>query len=239
MKLSKGINIAFVICISIFLFNDYSYSQNFKIEGFGGHSYFLEKNAGGYDIGLGVSYPIAKKSMLGLSLSHTFNDVSPLPSDLTAAKIILKEESNRLPLGFGWPDWEEDYNWPKIRLEEQPNRYFRLNMGLHYIMNTMIKNHHHFTFAMGGLISYRDESEMIKLVETEKIRGYLFVRPTDDHSIPIFNYNTYLDVGLKGDATYFFKKLKVLDLGLRTSFVYYPKSNNLMLNNGIVITLNP
>jgi len=213
------------------------HSQNIQIEGFGGHSYFSKKNAGGYDLGIGIQCVLTKTSRIGLFVSHSYNDVSSLPSDLTAAKIVLKEESNRLPLGFGFPDWAEDGAWPKIRLEEQPNRYFRFNLGLQYIITTIIKKKHHFNIAAGVVISYRDESELIKLVETSKIRS-IFVQPIyDDHSIPIFNYNTYLDAGLKCDVTYLFKKFKSIDLGYRASFMYYPKSGDVMINNGLVVAI--
>lgn len=213
--------------------------QNITIEGFGGHSYFVEKNAGGYDLGIGLYTVISKNNSLGLSFSHTYNDVSPLPSDLSAAKIVLKEESNRLPLGFGLGEWSEDYNWPDIRLEEQPNRYFRFNVGLHYLYKAIYKKHRQFTFALGAVLSYRDESEMIRLVETTKIAGSPFVRPTYDHSIPIFSYNTYMDLGTKIDFTYYFKKLKILNFGVRTSCIYFPKSNDVMVNNGLVISFCP
>jgi hypothetical protein len=237
MKFSKILIFVFICFTYIFLFNNHLFGQNFTIESFGGHSYFVEKNAGGYDLGIGLFRTLTTQSRLGLSISHSYNDVSPLPADLTAAKIVLKEESNRLPLGFGWPEWDEDGSWPKFHLEEQPNRYFRFNLGLHYALNSLVKKHHHFTFALGGLISYRDESEMIKLVETSKIRGFIFVRPTDDHSIPIFNYNTYIDAGLKCDVTYLFKKFKSIDLGYRASFMYYPKSGDVMINNGLVVAI--
>jgi hypothetical protein len=213
-------------------------SQKIQLEGYGGHSYFLKKNAGGYDLGIGINYVLTKNSKIGISFGHSFNDVSPLPSNLTDAKIVLKEESNRLPLGFGIPDWVEDYNWPKIRLEEQPNRYFRFNMGIHYTFSKILKKNHNLTIVLGAIISHRDESELIKMLETSALRG-LFFRPTDDHSIPIFNYNTYLDAGLKSDITYVFKKFKAIDLGYRSSVMIYPKSGDIMINNGLVISIIP
>ncbi|MBK8669334.1 MAG: hypothetical protein IPN89_07655 [Saprospiraceae bacterium] len=177
-------------------------------------------------------------SKIGISIGQSFNDVSPLPSDLTEAKIILKEESNRLPLGAGWPDWIEDYNWPKVRLEEQPNRYFRFNVGIHYIFTKRYKKDHNFTIGLGAIISHRDEGELMKMVETSKLIG-LFFRPTDDHSIPIFSYNTYLDAGIKSDFTYVFKKFNFIHLGFRSSFILFPKSGDVMINNGLVISIFP
>jgi hypothetical protein len=213
-------------------------SQKIQLEGYGGHSYFLKKNAGGYDLGIGINYILTKTSKIGISLGHSYNDRSPLPSDLTEAKIVLKEESNRLPLGNGFSSWLEDDAWPNIRLEEQPNRYFRFNMGIHYTFSNLIKNDHNFIVSLGAIISHRDESELIKIVETSKLRGP-FLRPTDDHSIPIFNYNTYLDAGLKCDFTYVFKKFKALDLGYRSSLIIYPKSGDIIINNGLIISLCP
>ena len=212
-------------------------SQNTQIVSFIGHSYFVAKNAGGYDLGIGVNYSLTKTSMIGISASHSYNDISPLPSDLKDAKIVLKEVTNRLPLGLGIPDWENDALWPQIRLEEQPNRYFRYNLGLHYNY-ALYRKSGFFMIGAGAIFSYRDESELVKLVPTIKIVDVLFGSTTYDHSIPIFNYNTFLDMGVKADFSYFLKKFKSLDLGLKSSFVLYPKSGDLMINNGMVVKLN-
>jgi len=213
------------------------YSQKIKLEGYFGHSYFVDKNAGGYDLGIGINYVLTKNSMIGVSIGHSYNDISPLPSDLTEAKVVLKEESNRLPLGSGFSSWSEDSAWPKIRLEEQPNRYFRFNIALNYTITKVLRNENSFIFGIGPILSYRDESELVKMIETSKIAG-IFVRPTFDHSIPIFNYNTYLDMGIKGDITYIFKKIRGINLGFKSGIIIYPKSGDFMLNNGIVIRIN-
>ena len=225
-----------VITLTLFISLNIN-SQKLQLEGFGGHSYFVDKNAGGYDLGIGINYVLTKSSMIGVSIGHSFNDISPLPSDLTEAKVVLKEESNRLPLGNGFGSWAEDGEWPKIRLEEQPNRYFRFNIALNYTITKVLRNENSFIFGIGPILSYRDEGEMIKLIETTKIRG-LFVRPTDDHSIPIFSYNTYLDMGIKGDITYLFKKIRGINLGFKSGIIFYPKPGDFMLNNGIVIRIN-
>jgi hypothetical protein len=229
----KNINY-WIVLIQIFVMH-YSYAQKISIDGFGGHSYFLRKNADGYNLGIGLKYTTSKKSSVGLIFSHNYNDNTSLPSNLKDAKIVLKEESNRLPLGAGFADWEKEHNWPKIRLEEQPNRFFRFDIGLQYTFTKSFKKDSYFDFTIGTLFSWRDESEMIKLVETSKLRG-LFFRPTDDYSIPVFNYNTYLDLGLKCECTYFLILLNKMALGYRSGFVLYPKSNDLMINNSIVIS---
>ncbi|MBK8371225.1 MAG: hypothetical protein IPL20_07650 [Saprospiraceae bacterium] len=213
-----------------------SFSQKFQIFGFGGHSYYINKNAGGYDLGLGLNYKFSNRSSMGVSIGHSYNDVSPLPKDLTLAKVILKEESNRLPLGFGLGDWENEQNWPKIRLEEQPNRYFRFNFGVYYIFKNFFNNIKNFNCSLGAVFSYRDESELIKMIETTNIGG-VFVRPTYNHVIPVFNYNTFLDAGLKCGFTYSFKIKKALYLGYNAAFVIYPKSGSLMINNGVLISM--
>lgn len=234
--MKKNLKIALIYLLLAGVVSEVQAQHKIETEGFFGHSYFINKNSGGYDLTIKFNYFLNKRSFLGISIGHAYADNSPFPSNLSEAKIVLKEESNRLPLGFGFQGWEKDSAWPGILLEEQPNRYFRFNLGLHYALSNILRNVKNFDIGLGALFSYKDESELIKMIETSYIGG-LFVKPTFDHSIPIFQYNTYLDAGFQLDFTYSVLIKKSLILGYRSTVVIYPKSGGIIINNGIIFSI--
>lgn len=233
----KFLNLALVLHI-IFFSTTIINAQKLELEAIGGHSYFISKNAGGYDLGIGLNYNFSKRSSIGIKVSHSYNDISHLPANLKDAKIILKEESNRVPLVSFFPDWESEKAWPQIRLDEQGNRFFRFNFVMNYKLKQPIKTIKMFDASVGIILSYRDESELIQLLETSKIQSVFFT-PVENYKIPFFSYNTFFDAGFKCDFTYNFIKIRKLNIGYSSELVMYPKSGDLIINNGFKITLLP
>lgn len=226
-----------IIILSIILLACFNIqSQNYLISSSIGHSYFINKNAGGYNINLGLDKKISPKGYISFGIGHSFNDKTQFGKNLTDEKIILKDYTNRLPLGFGTPDWEEENAWPKIRLQSQPERFFRLDFMINYRQAYKAWSKSKLIFNVGGVLSYRDETELVKMIATQEISGFL-IRPTYDHFIPLFSYNTFLDLGLNIGNTYSVTINDNLDIGLNTQFVYYPKSSHVIWNNGIKLII--
>ncbi len=217
------------ICISL-------NAQNYLISSGVGHSYFINKNAGGYNINLSVDKKLSPKGYISVEVGHSFNDKTPFGRNLSDEKILIRDFTNRSPLGSS--SWNRDDSWPKIRLQSQPERFFRLDFILNYRQEYKAWTKSKLKFNIGGVLSYRDEMELTRLIPIQEIGFSSFGGVLAyDQIIPIFSYNTFLDLGLNLGHTYSLTINENLDVALNTQFVYYPKSSHVMWNNGIKLII--
>lgn len=203
--------------------------KNFISAGLG-HSYYINKNAGGCAVQLLLGREWVKNSGFEIHLGHSFNDVTTLPKNLDEAKILLKDETHRLPFGFGISGWEDDKTWPGISLRTQPDRYYRFDVGLQYFKNFDIREKYSYRFVAGLVMSYRDEMEIIKLLPTRSIEDFSII-PQYDHFLPITIYNTYYDLGVQAGTSFQYHVTEKIGLRYNVQFYYYPITSDFMTNN--------
>lgn len=230
------INLRSISVIMITFFQTLIFSQGMIVSGDFGPSFKTNTYAAGLGININILYQTKSNNGFGLTIGNSFLDsANNLPNNLKDSNFHLRDYTNIAPLGemfnFGW----DIDAFPQFRLKSQPNRYFNFNLGFNYFYLCKALN-----FLIVGtelVLTYRDQMEIAKVLETKEMELYFppeFVKY--NYNIPIFSYDTYLDVGIAPYIQYNLLIYKRLAIGVKTKFYYFPKSRELIYNFGAILT---
>lgn len=220
-----------VLVYSIILsFHNHFNAQSFLISGETGVSFKNNYYANGYSFGINVLFNRLKNHKIGISLSNSFmSSAHFLPDNKKDANFHLRDFTNITPLG-------EDYNlgwnldsWEPIRLKTHSNRYYNLNYSLNYFFDTERFN----SLKIGSelILTFRDQMEIAKVLNVKEMEFWIPVGLTlYDYNIPIYAYDTYLDIGFAPYIQYNLFKYKRLDIDIKTKVYIFPKSGEMIYN---------
>ncbi len=186
-----------------------------------GYAHSLKNKASGYTTGIEYQREINPRHYFGFSLNYVYTQSRGiLPKNLSDNNVILRDFSNipNLP-NFGW----SADAFPEIHLKSKPDTYFNLNFDISYFYNTQVLNNSSLKIGLGSVITFVDEKVISELIEGKK-----FVAPLqndiNDFLIPIFRYDTYIDIGLKLQLQYQFQINEKMLVGCSAKNYWFPKS---------------
>ncbi|MEZ5043644.1 MAG: hypothetical protein R2828_27350 [Saprospiraceae bacterium] len=89
--------------------------------------------------------------------------------------------------------------------------------------------------GLGLVLSYRDDMELIRLVQTDQVKLTFPGIEIDKAVIPLFAYKTYLDWAIAPEINYQYALGQKLFGGLKAQVLYYPSSNDWLLVTGLTL----
>lgn len=186
-----------------------------------GYARFLNKKASGFSTGINYQRKIGKKQSLGLELCYTFTERRGLlPDDLSKETFILRDFTYIPPLpNFGW----STSGFPGVRLSSTPDKYFNFNIGVNYLFDIWEKKKQTFSVGIGGLLTFNDEKEIVGVLKGD-FSAVIGVN-LKNTSIPIFQYDTYIDLGFQPQLKYRYQLKEKMSVGLTNKYYCYPISN--------------
>ena len=209
------------LAIVLILLPTFLFAQKHLVTPQFGIAKHLANKAFGYSIGVEYQHKIKTKHNLGVSLSYVFAESRGiLPNDLKASNVILRDFTNipNLP-NFGW---SEDA-FPTIRLKAKPDIYFNFNLGVHYFYDMKVAKNNLLKVGIGGVITFRDEKLITELVKAKVFKSPL-QNDVNNLIIPIFQYDSYIDLGLLLSLRYEYALKEKLVIGCNTNLYLFPKS---------------
>ncbi len=232
MSLIKYISVVF-----IFLYTHTRIvSQNLSISGDFGVSCKTSSFANGYLFGINAFFVKSQNHHFGISLNNNFMSSDYLlPKNRKEANFHLRDYTNITPLGEDFnTGWNLD-SFDPVRMKPHPNRYYNFNFGINYFYDFSTFN----SLKIGSelILSYRDQMEIAKVLEVKEIEFWIpFGLTKYDYNIPIYAYDTYLDIGIAPYIQYNILKYKSLDIGLKTKLYFFPKSGEKIYSITAVFT---
>jgi hypothetical protein len=221
----KVIFLCFILALKV----SFSIAQNKIISGKIGYAYNLKKSASGTSFTLEYQHKLKANHFISVGLDNIFTQRrGSLPKEISP-KYIIKDYTNPNPYdGFDWTN-----GFPYYQLPSTPDKYFDFNTAIKYLYQTVNKNSFFYQFGGGVCITYHDEMELVQWINADFKSP--FSRPLTDSYFPVFQYDTYLDLGI----VYQMEVQKIIKdritLGISSKFYYFPKSTNSLLTlQGIV-----
>ena len=186
-----------------------------------GYANFLNKKASGFSTGLNYQRKISQKQSIGLEISYIFTERRGLlPEKLNEPIFVLRDFTSIPPIpSFGWTT----DGFPDIRLPTKPDKYFNFNVGVNYLFDVWAKGRHNLTLGIGGLLTFSDEKEIVEVIKGD-FRAIIGLN-LKNVSIPVFQYDTYLDVGFQPQIRYRYQLKEKMNIGLTNKYHCYPISN--------------
>ena len=202
-------------------------AQSSIIKGGLGYTYNIGKKANGSSVGLEYEQKLKGKHFLSMGIKNIFTQRrGSLPDKLISQKHILKDYTNPVPYKNFFV-WTKE-TFPYYRLPSTPDKYFDFNFSLSYLYKYLDNERYSVKMGLGTCATYHDESEIVEWLQGDFDPG--FGDKLTNAMFPVFQYDTYIDVGIIPQFE-FQKKLKHnIIVGLSSKLYYFPKSNNSLLN---------
>jgi len=191
-----------------------------------GHSYNLSKRASGYAMGLNAQFKTGPKEAIGIEIGHIFNEGRGLvPKDYADQNFFFRSPSKPNPQNVG--GWDRA-SFPAASLPTKPNRYFNFNLVIKQLWTLREKGNGQILLGLGLALSYRDEREVAKIVviggpEATVLDFFPLELP---FSLPIYQVDSYLDLGVVPELSYRGELRERLSLQASAKLFYYPPSGN-------------
>ena len=223
--------------LSSFIIQSRGTSQNLFISGDFGVSCQTNSFANGYGFNINTFFLNSGKHHFGIILGNNFMSSSHLlpGKNLEANHFNIRDYTNLHPLGEGFTlYWSKDAFEP-IKLQIQPNRYYNFNIGINYFYNFLKFNY--LKIGSELILTLRDQMEIDKILDVKELQT-LFQSDEIiyDYHIPIYSYDTYLDLGIAPYIQYNIFSYKRLHVGVKTKIYIFPKSGEMIYNFGAVMT---
>lgn len=226
----------FVLILCMFQVN--SFAQNLEISGDFGVSFKTNSYANGYGFNINATFLHFGKHHFGLTIGNNFMSSSNfLPGkNLEEYNFHLRDYTNIIPLGeesfnFGWSIEAFD----QIRLRSQPNRYYNFNGGINYYYEFGKLNG--FRIGSEWILTYRDQMEIAKVLNVKELVFWIPLGQTiNDYNIPIYSYDTYIDIGFAPYIQYNIFNYKRLGVDIKSKIYIFPKSGEMIYYFGTVLS---
>lgn len=236
MKINKS---SFWI-LSFLMITSYSIAQNLSISEEFGVAFKTNSFSNGYAFNINAFLLHSGNHHLGLTLGNIFMSSSNLlpGKRLDEYNFHLRDCTNIAPLGaesylFGW----SIETFEPLRLRSEPNRYYNFNFGINYFYD--FKNWNSLKIGSELIFTFRDQMEIAKVLNVKEIEFWFPPELTlYDYNIPIYAYDTYLDIGIAPYIQYNLLTYRRLTIGVKTKIYYFPKSGERIYNFGAVLSWN-
>lgn len=202
-----------------------------------GNAFHISAKASGYQIALEYQRKLGPSGAFGVEISQVFqHSRGILPKYIGNQNILLRDYSNYEPFGAdaNLSLWDKNA-FPSIRLSSKPNRYYQFNIGLKYVHQLKAGEKSKLKGGLGLVMSYRDDMELIRLVQTDQVKLTFPGIEIDKAIIPLFAYKTYLDWAIAPELNYQYALGHKLFGGLKAQVLYYPASNDWLLATGVAL----
>lgn len=199
------------------------YAQRWQVMADFGHSSSLGKASSGYALSVGLHRSLSSRSSFALELDNTFNSSRGLLQNIKEDGIFAlryAENEAAWPFATGW----DRSSFPTNSLPAKPNRYYNFNINLAYYYKIMEKSKFSVRKGLAFTLTYHDQMEIFSILETSIIRfpEELVIQPM---SVPIFAYDTYLDIGVSPRLSFAYKLSERLQLGWNNRLYFFPISD--------------
>lgn len=198
----------------------------------------IQNNSSGLVQSIFLSKKCSKKISvkMGVGLSVAESQSAVYKSDAT--NTLIRNRNQPVPVGVLNNFWDIDA-FPRFDVKDNGNRYADLYSYLLGNYNMCNKNRNNIVVGVGAGLHRKDESEQIGSIIAEETYWIFGGQTTFDTDIPIFAYNTFLDLSFIIEASYVLKIRERIDLFYESTVFFYPKSNRLSLNNsfGVCVRL--
>ncbi len=235
---SRAIHCLFLGFFCLFYFNIFIFAQGWEVTADLGFSRELQKASSGYVISIGILKNMKNKSSVAFEVDNSFTSSKGLLREVGSDEIFaLRYAENEIvwPVSIGW----DRNSFPVTSLSVKPNRYFNCNASVIYY-NKIVERQKFFVRAgLGFTLTYRDQMEIFSLLRTTAV--YLnFTGEFIDQSavVPIFAYDTYLDIGGSPRLSFTYKLSERMNIGWNNKIYYFPISNTAIFSSTISFGVN-
>jgi hypothetical protein len=192
-----------------------------------GYANFLNKKASGFTIAFDYQRQMASKHFLGLGISGTMTESRGiLPENLDNSNIILRDFSylpDSIPSAF----WTKE-SFPKFHLASKPDKYFNFSASINYNYMVWKTNKQALKIGIGAVLTFNDELELKELIRAKSFKN-VFDFQSKNFQIPVFQYDTYIDLGFTPQLDYSFQLPNGVKTGVVSKLYCYPKSGRYVL----------
>jgi hypothetical protein len=188
-----------------------------------------QSNANGFLQTIGLSRTISKKLEIGLTVGHAFTESQSKIFNENSAKAYVRHIEQPIPEGVINKLWNEN-SFPGIDISDKGNRYNDLFIALTATYYVVQSNRNNIHAGIGVGMHKKDHSEQINSIYTSEIYWILGGKRTTGLVIPIFSYNTFLDVSLIPSVTYEYKIKQNFGVTFESAAFIYPASRTLSLS---------
>lgn len=207
-------------------------AQSKIIKGGLAYTYNIAKNASGGSVGLAYEQKIKGKHFFCIEVKNIFTQRrGSLPDQLISQKHILRDYTNPVP--FANPFIWNKESFPSYQLPSTPDKYFDLNFTASYLYEYLNTKRYNLKMGLGTCVTYHDESEIVQWIEGDFSNP--FAGKLTKAMFPVFQYDTYIDVGVVPQVELQFKLKRNIMTGLSSKLYYFPKSSNALLNLEVFI----
>ncbi len=197
----------------------------------------LSKAAIGFALGTEYTRQLSKKGYIGIEINYNFTSRRGLlPQDLKGQRVILRDFTKpESPFPFSF-DWTSE-SFPGYRLPSKPDKYFNCGIGVKYLYDMWSKSKHQLRAGVGVVLTFNDEKEIVEMLKGD------FYFPLNNITIsnvliPIFKYDTYIDLGFQPQIEYQYHINERLSIGLLNKYYCYPKSSRYVTTLSTFINFN-
>lgn len=184
----------------------------------------LNKGAIGFAMGTEYTRQVSKKGYIGVEINYNFTSRRGLlPQDLKGQRVILRDFTQPVTLYPPYFEWTAE-SFPGYRLPSKPDKYFNCGIGVKYLHDIWSKNKHQLRTGLGVVLTFNDEKEIVEMLKGD-FYSPLFKEPISNVLIPIFKYDTYIDLGFQPQIEYHYQIKKRMSIGLLNKYYCYPKSS--------------
>ncbi len=189
-----------------------------------GGSRHLNNDASGYTTSAEFQRNLRPKHAIGVEISYVYaNSRGIIPENISASNLILRDYTHIPELPN--LDWNRN-SFAKMSLKSKPDRYFNANLGIKYINTLPISEKKLLKMGVGFVLTFNDEMVVDELVE-----GLQFKSPAQNDVInvliPVFRFDTYIDLGILPQIEYNYKLKEKINIGLTNKYYIFPKSKKI------------
>lgn len=227
-----------VLCL-FYTLGNYAIGQQTTLNADYGLSTSLGKESFGYSLSFGMIRQTKEKHSWGIDVDHIFNSSDQgLPSNPADENVTIRTFENPVPYELN-TFWDES-SFNGYRLKAKPSRYFNFNINMSYYLTSTISPRLSAKWGLGIVASYRDEMEVIGLVNLDQVHiplpGSTLI--LNDRKVPIYHYDTYLDFGFTPRALLSYTLSDKIRLGINNRLYTYIFSGNVVFTSTFCVGIN-
>ena len=224
-----------IIAFSLIIANVFAQKNGVKSDF--GFATNLSKGAIGFSMGTEYTRQVSPKGYIGVEINYNFTSRRGLlPQDPKGQRVILRDfthPESLFPFSFKWTE----NSFPGYHLSSKPDKYFNYGIGVKYLYDVWSKNKHQLRTGLGVVLTFNDEKEIVEMLKGDFYFPFNNVT-ISNVLIPIFEYDTYVDVGFQPQIEYHYQLNKRMSVGLLNKYYCYPKSSRYVATFSTFINFN-
>ncbi len=226
-KYKLTVNIAVFIIFGLYQIG--LQAQGFEMSGTLGIRTDYHNSSSGFMQTIGLRYANSKRFSFGLTIGHAFTESRSQIFDGNDSKSYIRHVDVPIPDGVINGTWNAN-SFPDIVLPAKGNRYDDLFLSLSVGYKVLKASKYNIHASIGVGIHKHDQSEQISQIEPHEIYWVIGGHRTYENIIPIYAYNTYLDLSVVPLLVYEYRLKSNLGLTFESAAFYYPMSKSLSMS---------